>query len=218
MEYKIIIPAKFIAVLKLFAPKTDVRWHLNGIALEIGASESRVVAIDGPRLGMFRIKSDQPDVPLSEPLTNIIIPIALFQHVKSTGFVEVTLGEPEGIVQCNARPVALAYAGVSTSGMTIDGVYPDFRRIIPTETSGVAAQFSPSYLGDLHKAAVLLGYKDKCVGALSHNGDGAALFHLDDDFVGVLMPWRIEAPKRPHDWAHDALTGASQLEPVAEAA
>lgn len=221
MEYKLTIPAKFIAVLKLFAGKEDIRWYLNGIALEIGASESRVLATDGHRLGMFRIKSDQPYVSPTDPLTDIMIPLELLQHIKSKGDVEITLGEREVLEPVPGqqhepsvrRPVTLTCDGVSTSGMTTQAKYIDFRRVIPHKTSGEVAQFNPLYVGDLHKAAKLLGYKYG--GSLSHNGGGGALIHLDDAFIGVMMPWVANAPNEAPDWAADGLNRIAQPEAVA---
>ena len=72
MEIKLTVRAEAIAVLKLFASDKDVRYYLNGINLEIGATESRLVATDGSMLGCFRVESEQPEV--DAPLTDIIIP------------------------------------------------------------------------------------------------------------------------------------------------
>lgn len=222
MEYNLTVPAAYIAVLKLFVGKQDIRQYLNGIALEIGASESRAVATDGHRLGMFRIKSEQPYVSPTDPLINILIPLELLQGIKAKGEVEISLGECEVLEPLPGqqrdlsvrRPVTLTYAGVSVSGMTTDARYVDFRRSIPQKTSGEAAQFNPLYVGDLHKAAHLLGYK--LGGGIAHNGTLPALIHLDENFIGVIMPWRRDAPSDAPDWAADGLNQRAQ--PEAEAA
>ena len=52
MEIKLTVRAEAIAVLKLFASDKDVRYCLNGINLEIGAAESRLVATDGSMLAL----------------------------------------------------------------------------------------------------------------------------------------------------------------------
>ena len=93
MEIKLTVRAEAIAVLKLFASDKDVRYYLNGINLEIGRKETRLVAADGTMLGCFRVESEQPDV--DAPLTNIIIPNDLLKPIKPTGLVEITIGELE---------------------------------------------------------------------------------------------------------------------------
>jgi DNA polymerase-3 subunit beta len=216
MEVKITVPAEHIAVLKLFAANNDVRYYLNGINLEIGRTESRLVATNGHMLGCFRIESEQPGV--YEPLTNVIIPNDLLKAVKDKGRVEITIGptetemkkdEPMPVSQ--SRPVTLTYAGMSMSGKTIDGEFPKWRNTIPTKVSGEAAQFDPHYIGMLSKAWIIMhGNKGhRCVG-IGHNGDGAALIDMDNaNFVGLIMPMRLDAPVSPPDWWADSLRVAT---------
>ena len=224
MEIKLIVRAEIIAVLKLFASDKDVRYCLNGINLEIGATESRLVATDGAMLGCFRVESVQPDV--DAPLTDIIIPNDLLKSIKPTGLVEITIGEPETkdngkgekVPVSNARPVTLTYAGLSMSGKTIDGKFPDFRRVIPAGVSGQPAQFDPRFTGTLAKAwSILHGGKGPHLAAIGFNGNGGALLDLaDENFVGVIMPLHphaVTAPKTPPCWAHDY-----RLQPAAEPA
>jgi len=214
MEIKITVRAEIIAVLKLFAADKDIRFYLNGINLEIGATESRLVATNGHILGCFRVESEQPDV--DAPLTNIIIPNDLLKPIKPTGLVEITIGEletkdngkGEEVPVSNARPVTLTYAGLSMSGKTVDGRFPDFRRVIPSKVSGQPAQFDPRLIGTLAKAWSILhgGKGPHCVG-LGFNGNDVALITLaDENFVGVIMPMSPRAntaPETPPSWVHD---------------
>ena len=212
MEIKLTVRAEIIAALKLFAADKNVRSYLNGINLEIGATESRLVATNGHSLGCFRIESEQPEV--TTPLGNIIIPNDLLKPIKAKGMVEITIGEletkdngkGEEVPVSNARPVTLTYAGLSMSGKTLDGMFPDFRRVIPSKVSGEAAQFDPAYVGQLAKVAAALYGKNKYVG-IGFNGNGAALLDFgNENGVGVLMPLRpnaVTVPQTPPSWAHD---------------
>jgi hypothetical protein len=217
MEVKITVPAEHIAVLKLFAASNDMRYYLNGINLEIGRAESRLVATNGYMLGCFRVESEQPEV--TAPLTDIIIPNDLLKSIKPSGMVEITIGDletkdngkGEQVPVPNSRQITLTYAGVLISGKTIDGVFPTWRNVIPTKVSGKAAQFDPHYIGLLSKAwAILRGNKGaRCVG-IGHNGGGAALIDLDDAcFVGAIMPMKVSAPVSPPDWWADSLRVAA---------
>lgn len=209
MEIKLTVCAEVIAVLKLFAYNKNVRHYLNGINLEIGRNEARLVASNGAMLGCFRVESEQPDV--DAPLTNIIIPNDLLKPIKTTGLVEITIGEREtkdnGPVS-NVRPVTITYAGLSISGKTLDGEFPDFRRVIPSKVSGQPAQFDPRLIATLAKAwSILHGSNSPhCVGIGFNGNDGALITLADENFVGVIMPLHPRAgvpPDAPPSWAHD---------------
>lgn len=220
MEITLTVPAEFIAVLKLFASEKDVRYYLNGIGVEIGATESRLVATDGAMLGCFRIVSEQPEV--TAPLTNIIIPNDLLKQIKPKGTVEITLGplemkdngKGEEVPVSHSRPVSIAHAGVSVSGKTIDGVFPEFRRAIPSKVSGQAGQFDPRFTGTLAKAwSILHGGKGPHLVGIGFNGTDGALIDLAyEDFTGVIMPLRsnaITAPVASPPWCTDSLRVAT---------
>jgi DNA polymerase-3 subunit beta len=220
MEIKLTVRAEIIAVLKLFTSDKDVRYYLNGIALEIGATESRLVATNGSMLGCIRIVSEQPEV--AAPLTNIIIPNDLLKSIKPSGMVEITIGDletkdngkGEQVPVSNSRPITLTYAGVSISGKTLDGVFPDFRRVIPSKVSGQPAQFDPRFIGTLAKAwSIIHGGKGLHLVGIGFNGTDAALIDLAyEDFTGVIMPLRssaITAPVASPSWCTDSLRVAT---------
>jgi len=222
MEIKLTVRAEAIAVLKLFAADKDVRYYLNGINLEIGRKETRLVATNGVMLGCFRVESEQPDV--DAPLTNIMIPNDLLKPIKAKGMVEILIGpletkkdaKGEEVPVSNARPVTLTYAGLSMSGKTLDGIFPDWRRAIPSKVSGEAAQFDPRFTGTLAKAWSILhgGKGPHCVGLGFNGNDGALITLADENFVGVLMPLHphaVTAPETPPCWAHDY-----RLQPAAD--
>lgn len=220
MEITLTVPAEFIAVLKLFAAEKDVREYLNGIGVEIGATESRLVASNGEMLGCFRVMSEQPEV--TAPLTNIVIPNDLLKQIKPKGTVEITLGPLEAKTAGNgeevpvshSRPVSIAHAGVTLSGMTIDSEAPNYRGVIPLRVSGQPGQFNPRLTGALAKAWAILhgGKSTPCVG-IGFNGEDPALIDLNNDnFIGIFMPLRpkvVNAPVSAPPWCFDRLHGAT---------
>ena len=225
-EITIEVPAEYIAVLKLFAAQADLRAHLNGIALEIGPAESRVIACDGARLGCFRIVSEQPVI--TESLTNICIPNHLLQHVKTKGRVSITIGaqvkrtdEQGNEVSTLQRPVAIRYDGAVMTGDTFDAIYPDYRRVFPLgSVNPQPAYYDARYVGDLAKAWKLLhqGKKGPCCAAIVQNGsdnskaahDYAALIYLGNpDFAGVIMPQQLKnIPSTTPPWVFDSLAAS----------
>jgi DNA polymerase-3 subunit beta len=207
MSIKVIIPIEALKTVALFASVEDVRYYLNGINLELRRSEVRLVATNGHIAGMYRVQQDIPDLP-HDVVTNVIIPNALLKNLKGS-FVEIEIGEQiqhEGYKHpSNERPISINCGGVTVSGKTLDGVYPDYYRVIPRTTSGEMAQFNPHYLAVIEKAYVALHGKprkdDFINAALMHNGTAPALIQLgDDNFAGVVVPYRNEGSKDAPEW------------------
>jgi hypothetical protein len=95
---------------------------------------------------------------------------------------------------------AISTAGATTaSGTTVDGRFPDWRRVVPASADGIPSQFSPEYVGSFGKVGELLGGKSKstsCV--IHHNGNGAALVTFPGSpAVGVIMPMRVGSEAGP---------------------
>jgi len=90
---------------------------------------------------------------------------------------------------------SITYCGTETRFGLVDGKFPDWRRVIPSSTSGEIAQFNPDYLVAIRDcAAVTVGvgkYSGLC---LLHNGSSASLYQANDpNFIGVIMPLRINS-------------------------
>lgn len=207
MDNIILLPPEYISALKLFCGKNDVRYYLNGILLEIfptqdnGFSEGRLVATDGHRLGMFRLTNLEVN---TDTTISAIIPLDLLNWKANPNLpIMVTLGPSES--GSKSRSLSLSQGSTATSGKSIDGMYPDYRRIIPTKkASGEAAQFNPAYIADVGKAAKLVG-NSKSFATIGHNGENAALVHFPNnaEFIGVIMPLRGDAPTTAPAWASE---------------
>ena len=215
-EIIVSFPAAHIAALKLFAGQADARSYLSGICLEIGPTEGRAIATDGSILGVFRKAWTEP-LDIAAPLRSINIPNALLAHVKAKGLdVEFAIGEPDKTYR---YPVRVNFMGVSAGGFTTEGIYPDYRRVIPSRASGDFALLVPENVARLEKARNLLfpGAKPKRLSAaVIPNGQGGALICLGEpDFTGVLMPYRLNAEggfsKDAPAWVSDYLEAAESL-------
>ena len=95
----------------------------------------------------------------------------------------------------------------------VDGSYPDWRRVVPSEISGTAAQFNPAYMADMGKIGALLAGKPKrgysagtgLTAHIHHNGESAAgvTFPGVDNAYAVIMPIRFYSARTDAtaDWA-----------------
>ena len=217
------VDANVIAALKLFAGTHDLRAYLNGICLDIGPLESRLIATDGTRMAAYRLAQPQPDV--SEALRGIIIPTELFKPVKpytrSSYNVHISIGQPAEHDPDHARLVRVTSRGLTTTGTTIFGRYPDWRRAIPRQVSGQLAHYNARIVGLLGKAYEVLhrgryGYGPR----IGHNGRDFALVDMGEpDMLCVIGPVRDAAgPSNAPDWVHDWSLGQSTAPEPAPAA
>lgn len=186
----VVVPARYVAALLLFAPVSDAaRSYLESILIEIGSGEMRLVATDGKRLGVARVVHDE-SLDLETPV-HAVAPRGLLEGIKANSPVHVVIVVgPLETASGNARSITVRANGVDRVGQTLDATYPDWRRVIPRTVSGVTAQFNPLQVADLAKVRAALEPKgDRSRVRIAHNGGDAALVSFDSpDFMGVLMP------------------------------
>ena len=187
-----------IALLKaaaLFASKDQYRFYLNGVYVHQQDDKTRVVATDGKVLFAAQC-ADAADVTGAG-----IIPLALINQIKA----------PRGVEDCtitivNDR-VTIDYAGQSVQSATIEGTFPDYRRVLPAEYDvQTPAQYDPDNTILFKKAAKML---DAGTIYIHQNGENPALVRIGDhdpayNCFGIIMPLRenvIGTAKPHHSWA-----------------
>lgn len=187
-----------------FMSKEDVRRHLNGVFLEFGEGESRLVATDGHVLAVKRFVSD------TQAGQSFIIPADTVMRIIKAGstsfeFESLRIESPdpdrEGVtVVKNPLGCRISCPGITFDFQAIEGQFPDYRRVIPKKTDGVASQFNLTLLNQFAKARRIYNRKvDSGFVCIEHNGDSPALVSIGDpNFVGVIMPARITPDS--HDW------------------
>lgn len=204
----IIIKTDIFAAVALFRAIDDVRYYLNGLYLEAGAHGARLVGCDGHQLAVARIEGEYPE-------SSIILPGRLVTAVKakarSPKFVtlEFSDGGQQFVDRDNAknvfvpRDITLAYGETTTSAKEVDGKFPDYRLVVPSEVDGTAAQFDPKLVNRINRACSLLGYK--FFAGIAHNGKSSALSVVDDSFLIVTMPFNTEPLKVAPHWVQEPL-------------
>ena len=172
---------RLLKAAALAASKEQTRYYLNGVAVQAGPRGSFLVATDGHRLLAFRQSADDT------PPVDIIIPADVIAGIKLNKHVDDATLTRESDTHWR-----IEYCGTAISFAPIDGTFPDWRRVVPKETTGELAQFDPAYVGDFAKVAKALGTNAKAGVKISHNGGGPALVTFGDDIdgFGVLMPTR----------------------------
>lgn len=164
---------KYLAAALAVAPKKkDIRYYLNGVLYD--HIDRCWVATDGSCL----IRTPNDTASIEGAAGNLILPRDFVEALVKTKQKSTDLSVSDGLV---------------VSGMfrctPVDGVYPDWRRVIPTAVSGEVAQFNVDVLAKLAAANKALGMKNHGCLIIEHNGKGPALVKLQSGCVGVAMPF-----------------------------
>jgi len=163
----------------------DIRYYLNGILVEHNGIETRLAATDGHRMHLVRVEHDSALV--SEPVKYIIPRDFVAQLIKTKfpkGYnKELTLTFSEGKVSA-AMP-----NGNEIVSKLVDGVFPDYCRVIPSELSGEYAYINPEYQLDAVNGLIDYSENKTLTVKIKHNGDGAAILAYGN-YLAVIMPVR----------------------------
>jgi DNA polymerase-3 subunit beta len=183
------IPVDTIKALLLAAAKSDIRYYLNGVCLDVAHDGSAVaIATNGHIMLALPAERAEGDGELRAIVAGqYIIPRDVLEGLKAPwkgGAAIVT-------IDTAAQTVTVTVAGKAASAALVDGKFPDWRRVVPRTVSGVVSQFNTEYVATFGKIHKLLG--GEYSPGILHNGgehESAARVLLPGDAVGVLMPMR----------------------------
>lgn len=177
---KITVKTDVLKAVALFASTKDVRYYLIGVFIETGPEGARVVATDGHTMAVAKIEG-------SFPASGIVIPADAIDRIKAdkqTPDVTFEYGETRG---ADPRKVRIAFNISTVEVAEIDGKFPEYRRVFPTQVSGERAVYPPQHHARVQKAATLVGGQS-VVAYIAQNGTGAGVAVLPKDIVAVVMP------------------------------
>jgi len=172
MTISIEVPTAYLKAALVCASTEQVKYYLCGVYVD---PKGFLVSTDGHRL--FCGKIDLTDVPAFD---GWLMPATAIKRAL-TGY------KPDAITIAPDRVGDIAC-------QPIDGTFPDWRRVVPSELSGETAQFNPAYVADMGKIGVMLrGKRKNSLDAhIHHNGEAPAgiTFPEIEDAFAVLMPIR----------------------------
>ena len=171
-----------LKALLLCAAKNDVRYYLNGIHFESTNNGIIAASTDGHRLLCVNLPTEHAEG------IKALIPRALIEAAVKTKAQVID-------ISIDGANVTLTSMGQNVSGSLTEGVFPDFRRVIPEKVSGIQGnEFNNEYLVDFDKIGKLVNGGKASV--LQNDVGMSALVHFDNqNVIGVIMPLRHEAPK-----------------------
>jgi len=177
------INLRVLAALVPFASKDDTRYYLQGVCVEIDERGATYAATDGRTFVAYRDDLD-PDADDNHLLGVFIIPAPQCKLLK------LSKDDDGRAKMFGAARLTLAYNFVDVTFAPIDGVYPDWRKMLPQgRPSGEIGQFNPSFLAELAKFSKAL---DLGLPIIAHNGERPTRiwFPVHEHVVAVLMPFR----------------------------
>lgn len=192
------INLRVLAAAAAFASKDEARYYLNGVLLEIEPRSVTYIATDGATMIVYRRDVDDPETPDNLLTGSFIIPT---QHCKSHKIDK----NDDGLGKIFGKSrLTIAYNFVDISFASIDGIYPDWRRVIPRgAASGVLAQFNFKRLVDFTKFGQAIDHGSPFI---AHNGlEGPAMVWYPgaSNCFGIIMPIKLtnELSRSAPSWA-----------------
>jgi DNA polymerase-3 subunit beta len=128
----------------------DVRYYLNGLLLETEKKRLRAVATDGHRLALSEVDLASPasrDEQLIVPRKGVL---ELTRLLDGDGEVQLALG---------ANHVRVQLEGVRLTSKLIDGRFPDYSRVVPTQPKNVIKADRSLFRQALQRTAILSNEK-----------------------------------------------------------
>lgn len=174
------MPADILRAVLICASEAQIRRYLNGVYIDPALV---AVATDGHRiLAATILPCDENGEPVDVPkFDGWIIPRETLKKALAGHKARLILVSPNRIGDVSCTPV--------------DGTFPDWRRVVPAEVSGVAAHFNANYVADFGKIYRLLTGHKNPFPLIHHNGEDPAgvTFGMAERVIGVLMPVRRDS-------------------------
>lgn len=182
----ITLKIKDIKAVSYAMANKDIRYYLDGMLFEHNGIETRLIATDGHRLHAVRIEHNSALV--CSPM-QYILPREFVAQMLKVKF-------PKGYI----KEVTLTFSGDKVSAALpngdeivsklIDGKFPEYSRVIPSELSGEYAYINPEYQLDAVNGLIDYSENKNLTIKINHNGEGAAVLAYGN-YIAAIMPVRV---------------------------
>ena len=197
---KITIDHSIIKALLVFAARNDLRYYLNGIAIDATRDRVALVATDGHMLMSIAVPASDVDNKLtgeyiiSRADLEAVKPMKAGKHALP---ITIEITEPAPTPDPDRAGVMIKHnTTYKITGLTsvtntlVDGKFPDWRRVVPQTLSGELAQFNLELLSRIDDIRKTLG-RGACDATIHHNGNSCAqVTGLHPDALMLVMPCR----------------------------
>ena len=183
-----------------FSAAKDIRFYLCGILIESTPMQTRVCATDGHAL--FCTKDDGDN----EGTFTGIVPNDTIKQILAWKAPYKGAADLPVVITTAADEQRAEWCGNTAVFKLLDGKFPEYARVVPTDVSGEASHFNPELLIKCKKAAEALGTSSKGFYAFKQGGDGSGIAVFSTESFAVVMPMHGEkADVADVAWAREAL-------------
>src|SRR3954462_7351306 len=141
---------RLLGLVQYAMAQQDIRYYLNGLLMLVEERELKVVATDGHRLAYAALKLDT-DLPRQE----VIVPR---KTVLELAKLLADSDDPVKI-ELSATQAAFSFGSVELISKLVDGKFPDYTRVIPTQHKNVLRIERDALRQALQRAAILSNEK-----------------------------------------------------------
>jgi DNA polymerase-3 subunit beta len=172
-----------------FMAVQDIRFYLNGVLIESNDIQTRIVATDGHTLfaGYDDAKGDNvgsfAGIMPADTVKAILSWKAPYKSANDMPVIITTCDDPAGEHRAE-------WCGNVCIFRLIDGKFPDYTRVVPTDVNGAPAFYQPEYLLRCSKAAIDLNTNAKGFFDFKQGGDGSGIAVFSPQSFAVIMPIR----------------------------
>jgi len=132
----------------------ETRYVLNGVFMGLKGDKLTVVATDGRRLALIEHDMEVPKGSESELILPSKAVGELGRLLADKGDAKLSIGENQIVFELD---------GTTLASKLIEGTYPNFRQVIPTETKERITLERELLLSALHRASILASEKTQSV-------------------------------------------------------
>jgi DNA polymerase-3 subunit beta len=151
-----------LALVQYAMAQQDIRYYLNGLLLVVEDRQLKIVATDGHRLAYTALPI-QAELPRQE----VIVPRkTVLELAKLLGDVD-----DEVNIQLTPTQAAFSFGNIELVSKLVDGKFPDYTRVIPTQHKNVLLINRESLRQALLRAAILSNEKFRGVRWILSNGN-----------------------------------------------
>jgi len=196
-QFNFSIQRKHIRAMLHLAAIKDIRYYLKGVNVVRDQRGTYIEATDGHVLGRLLIDGIKSDTPLSALLPSDSLAKLKGTKKQSEEFLNFSVEGNQ--VECVTADSTMKFS-------LCDGRFPDTDRVIPLvfkPEDNAPAHFNPDLLVRFVDVSADLYGSRQCPQLLQRGTQCVIVsFSLDDAFVGVMMPMRVEGAARVPDWCY----------------
>jgi DNA polymerase-3 subunit beta len=134
----------------------DVRYYLNGVLMEVGSGRIVLVATDGHRLAKMVGVLDEGAPSDAEDITRqVILPSKTVLELKRL----LSMATDEVLLRFSDRTLEVQVGSTVVVSKLVEGQYPDYHRVIPSQLTNRATVDRDLLRGALQRTAILSNEK-----------------------------------------------------------